>query len=111
MADKEKTSEIITQWVIHPSTDPMQWPIGARNGPKGLAKAEWARMAYKAQNRETHFFGIGSDLLKDKDYLLNPNDVKRTTMYNDEPHCIAKTFPFLRMFCYCTHQLKITLTL
>ena len=38
--------------------------------------------------------------------IFTPNEgVSRINMYKNQPHCIKKTFPHLRAFCYCKKQL------
>ena len=38
--------------------------------------------------------------------IFTPNEgVSRINMYKNQPHCIKKTFPHLRAFCFCKKQL------
>ena len=34
-------------------------------------------------------------------------DFSRLNIYGDQPHCIAKEFPYLRKFCYCKDQMAV----
>ena len=42
--------------------------------------------------------------VKDEEWSVYP-EISRINVYGSQPHCIVKTLPELRKYCYCKQQL------